>query len=297
MARTGNHDKTGATATRLRREAPSIVGLLVREEDFAAMRRYRSFAFREHITYLRQMEQLLRVLTAQGVHTTLTVFDPVEFDEFCADADLDPDSVASRARYVADIASAGATVTYDGRPLDRLARRLLDEQDRRAVLDRAMSMLAGAGPVPGSGEDGGRTAYARASQALVRLLQTVGAGRHHLVCSVPDREGPLVAAVSAECGAHGELRLLEAEALVYCTVLAAGIVTGSPGGLVVRSTREAGTDTVRGWVLRDGWPRPLTAAQVFTAYCTDPETGDPVPPEPGVDYQPGIVLPPPEGAG
>lgn len=119
------------------------------------------------------------------------------------------------------------------------------------------------------------------------------------MCSVP-AEGatPLVAVLHAEHGDGGELRLGEAAALVFCTVLGAGIATERPGGVVLRTAAPGRRDTVRGWSLRDGWLRPLSEAEVFAAYCTDARTGEPVPPEPGVDYRAGLHLTEPtEGDG
>ncbi len=43
-------------------------------------------------------------------------------------------------------------------------------------------------------------------------------------------------------------------------------------------------DRVYGWRLRGEDLDPLTAAEVFDAYCTDAESGDLVAPESGVDY-------------
>jgi hypothetical protein len=87
--------------------------------------------------------------------------------------------------------------------------------------------------------------------------------------------------------------LEEAEALIFCTVLAVGIATDSSGGVVMRTSTGSDTDQVRGWSLHNSWLHPLTEAEVFNAYCTDAETGEPVPPEPGVVHRPGTPLPPP----
>ena len=73
----------------LRREAPSTIGLLADEQDFAAMRRYRTFTFDDHTVYLQQVDGLLRTLAAQGMHTTVALFDPEEYAEFCAESGLD----------------------------------------------------------------------------------------------------------------------------------------------------------------------------------------------------------------
>ena len=88
----------------------------------------------------------------------------------------------------------------------------------------------------------------------------------------------------AEERTEGATRLDEAEALEFTTVLALGIATASAGGLVMRTTAPDTTDRVYGWRLRADTLEPLTAAEVFDAYCTDIESGDLVSPESGVDY-------------
>lgn len=284
----------------LRREAPTTVAVVTDPAGFAAMRGYRSFSFDDHPTYLRQIEGLLRSLTARGIHVRVGPFDPAEYAEYCADTGHDPDSSRSRTRYAADVTTAGPTVAYTGQPLELLVTELAHEAGRQATWERASGILAGAGDCAGCGDDLARTSFDRASEALMRLLEAAGAGHHHLVCSVSAEDGTLLAAMHARRDEKGMIHLAESEALVCCTVLAAGIAKDSPGGVVLRSGTGTGQpspdrpDEVRGWTLRDGWLRPLTEAQVFNAYCTDAESGDPVPPEPGVVHRPGFDLPPPE---
>ncbi|MBP2401770.1 hypothetical protein [Streptomyces syringium] len=280
---------------RLRCEVPSTVALLADERDFAAMRQYASFTFDDHATYLRQMEGLLRTLAAEGTYTSVALFDPADYEEFCADSHLDPDTPASRTRYTAEVAAAGSKVTYEGQPLGRLLPQLVDEAEQQATWEYATALLTRGGDCATCGEDTGKTAFARASQLLRRLVEAVGPGTHHLVCSVPaEGDVPLVAVLHTESHADGMLRLGEAAALIFCTVLAAGIATDRPGGVVLRTTTPGHPDTVRGWGLRDGRLRPLSEAEVFDAYCTDADTGEPVPPEPGVAYRAGLPLDDPE---
>ncbi|MEU6084900.1 hypothetical protein [Streptomyces sp. NPDC047108] len=310
---TGAHETGGDKEARrasarhaLRREVPSTVALLAGRKDFAAMRRYATFAFHDHAVYLREMEDLLRSLSSQGVHTTVALFDPDAYAEFCAEVRLDPDLPASRTRYTADVAGLGATLPYAGEPIEQLVPALIGEAERHAALDRATELLAASGRDPDTGEDRGRAAYVRASQALIQLVEASGPGTHHVVCSVAVDGSSLVAVLHAACGEDGLVHLRESEALVFCSVLGAGIATGSRGGIVARSTPgpidrpaapgdDRAPDVVRGWTLHDRWLRPLTEAEVFAAYCTDADTGDLVPPEHGVDYRPGIELPAPEG--
>ncbi|MDT0460757.1 hypothetical protein RM550_34400 [Streptomyces sp. DSM 41527] len=288
-----------STARRaLRREIPSSAAVLADEQDFTAMRRYPTFPFDDHRSYLQQVETLLRSLAAQGVLTTLSLFDPAAYEKYCADLALDPDRPDSRSRYTAEVARTGTTLTYRGEPLAELLPLLVEEADRQATWDHASGVLARAGNCEECGEDLARAAFARATQALQELLASLGDGTHHLVCSVAAGEPSLLAVLHATGRDGARPQLAESETLVFCTVLAAGFALRSPGGLVSRTTAPAATgdhphDTVRGWTLGDSWPRPLGAAEVFTAYCTDADTGEPIPPEHGVDYAPGLPLTPP----
>ncbi|WP_062215954.1 hypothetical protein [Streptomyces sp. NBRC 109706] len=157
--------------------------------------------------------------------------------------------------------------------------------------ERGAALLAGAGRCPRCRAPQRRCAFARAARLLTWILDRIGAGDHHLVCSVALPDAPLNANLGVATrgpGASGALP--EHQALVLCTVLAVGLVAGVPGGLVMRSEPgapppdERPRQAVRGWRLADGRLLPLGEAEVFAAYCTDPSTGDPLPPEPGVDY-------------
>ncbi|MEU9288842.1 hypothetical protein AB0D57_30230 [Streptomyces sp. NPDC048275] len=268
----------------LRREIAGTIGLLTDEHDFTAMRRYRTFTFDDHTTYLQQVESLLRTLAAQGSHTTVALFDPEEYAEFCADSGLEPDAAASRTRFTAELAATGPTVPYQGQPLAELVPDLVDEAVRKATWEYATTLLARVGSCAACGEDIGRASFARASHLLSRVLDTASPGEHHLVCSVSAAPETLLAVLRADDDADGTTRLDEAEALEFTTVLALGIATRSAGGLVMRTIAPDTTDRVYGWRLRGEGLEPLTAGEVFDAYCTDAASGDLVSPESGVDY-------------
>ncbi|MEV8568958.1 hypothetical protein AB0436_25810 [Streptomyces sp. NPDC051322] len=282
-------DRTTSMRRTLRREVPSTVGLLADEQDFAMMQRYRSFIFDDHPAYLQQVEGLLRALTSQGVHTTVALFDPEEFEEFCASAGLDPDSAASRTRFTAGIASAGASVPYTGQSIERLIPLLINEAVSQATWEYATVVLADLGCCADCGGDIGRASFDLASRALRALLDGGGPGTHHLVCSVPTEDEPLLSVLHAESG-DPAARLDPAAGAAFVTVLAAGIALDSRGGVVLRTTAPEGNDKVRGWRLHRGRLAPLTAGEVFSAYCTDAETGEPVSPEPGVEYCAGFDI-------
>ncbi|MEV0176175.1 hypothetical protein AB0I00_34315 [Streptomyces sp. NPDC050803] len=268
----------------LRREIAGTIGLLADEHDFRAMRCYRSFTFDDHTTYLKQVEALLRTRASQGSHTTVALFDPQEYAEFCTDTGLNPDIPSSRTRFTAELATTGPSLPYEGQPLADLVPALIDEAVRQATWEYASTLLAHLGACATCGEDIGRAAFTRASSLLVRILDTAQPGHRHLVCSVTSNPEPLVSVLHADQDADGTTQLDEAEALEFTTVLALGIATQSAGGLVMRTSTSGTTDRIYGWRLRGNGLEPLTAGEVFDAYCTDIDSGDLISPESNVDY-------------
>lgn len=297
----------------LRREAPTVVGMLLHGRDFTTMTGYPSFVFEDYDRYLHHLDELLRDLHDRGTHVAVTHFDPAAYADYCDSTRQPPDAPLTRTRYVAEAAVTGASVRYARQPMSRLRAELAREAERRATWERASDLLIAAGPCPECGDDLAHCAFDQASHSLFRLIEALGPGRHHAVCSLsPDDGGPtLLAALLIEATDQdddGDPRLSEPDALVLCTVLAASTVTARPAGLVIRTSAphdpakttatartraDTETETVRGWTLHRGQLRPLSEAEVFSAYCTDPATGDPLPPEPGVRYRAGIPLPPP----
>ncbi|MGW0819060.1 hypothetical protein ACWD00_38650 [Streptomyces viridiviolaceus] len=268
----------------LSREIAGTIGLLTDEHDFRAMRRYRSFTFHDHTTYLRQVEALLRTRASQGTHTTVALFDPEEYAEFCTHTGLDPDAPSSRTRFTAELAATGPTVPYEGQPLADLLPTLVDEAVRQATWEYASTLLARLGTCATCGEDLGRAAFIRASHLLLRILETAPPGNRHLVCSVSGPPETLLSVLHADEDTDGTTRLDEAEGLEFTSVLALGLATHTPGGLVMRTTTPGAPDRVYGWRLRGYGLEPLTAGEVFDAYCTDIESGDLISPESDVDY-------------
>lgn len=268
----------------LRREIAGTIGLLTDEHDFRAMRRYRSFTFDDHAAYLHQVEALLRARAAQGTHTTVALFDPEEYADFCSAAGLDPDAPASRTRFTAELAAGGPTVPYEGQPLADLLPALVDEAVRQATWEYASNLLARLGNCATCGEDLGRAAFTRASRLLRRVLETAPPGDRHLVCSVTGSPETLLSVLHADEDIDGTPHIDEAEALEFTGVLALGLATHSPGGLVMRISPPSGPDRIHGWRLRGYGLEPLTAGEVFDAYCTDVESGDLISPESNVDY-------------
>ncbi|MFG2720047.1 hypothetical protein ACGFW5_17380 [Streptomyces sp. NPDC048416] len=278
----------------LRREMPGTVGLIADVHDFTAMTRYRSFAFRDHTAYLRQVEGLLRSLAAQGAHTTVALFDPDEFTAFCTSRGIDPDTADSRTRFTAELAAGGARVAYAGQPIVSLVPQLIDKAARKATWEYATLILAEAGECADCGQDIGRAAFDAASHLLLSLLEAAGSGTHHLVCSVPVQEEQLITVLHAHRDGSDPAHLDETDAAEFVTVLAAGIAQRGTGGLVLRTTQHGVPDQLYGWRLQRDRLDPLTAGEVFSAYCTDAETGEPVAPESGVEYRAGFPVDQPD---
>lgn len=275
----------------LRRDVPCTVGLLADEQDFAAMRRYSTFTFDDHGRYLRQIDGLLRSLATEGAHTAVALFDPEEFAEYCARTGLDPDTAASRCRFTARIgATGGAVVPYTGQPVDHLVPHLVNTAVRKATWEYATMVLADLGDCADCGVDIGRASFDRASRLLTHLIERAGPGTHHLVCSIPAPDEQLLAALHVDRPDTGPARLDASESAEFVTVLAAGIALDSPGGVVLRTSGPGAPDRLQGWRLRHSGLAPLSEAQVFSAYCTDADTGEPLSPEPGVEYRAGFDL-------
>ena len=195
-----------------------------------------------------------------------------------------------RSRFTTEIASSGATVAYTGQPLDVLIPLLVSRVVRRATWEYATLLLAGLGACADCGQDVGGAAFDRASHLLARMLESAGPGTHHMVCSIPTEGEQLLAVLHTERGAQGPALLGSSEGAEFATVLAVGVALDSRGGVVLRTSRQGVPDRVHGWRLRRGSLVPLTAGEVFSAYCTDADTGEPLSPESGVEYLAGFDL-------
>lgn len=292
--RTGERPRNRTSPRRaLRQETVNTVGVLADASDFAAMRRYRTFAFDDHPEYLRQLQALLRSLTSRHLHTTVVLFDPHDFRAFCAEEGIDPDTPLSRSRYTADAAERFGTLAYTGEALDTLVPQLIEHSVRQATWQYATKLLADIGECADCGQDIGRATFEKASRMLGRLLEGAGPGSHHLVCSVPAPAEQLFASLHAtntEGFPSDTMELTTSDAAEFVSVLATGIALSTAGGVVLRTKRPATPDRLHGWRLHQGQLLPLTEAEVFSAYCTDTETGDPLPPEPGVEYRAGFDI-------
>ncbi|MET9735837.1 hypothetical protein ABZZ79_36000 [Streptomyces sp. NPDC006458] len=134
----------------------------------------------------------------------------------------------------------------------------------------------------------------RAADAYLSLVNTVlGDGRHHMVASASAPHGDFTEGQELTV-IDDTLVINEAASLRVTAVIAAAMVGCATGGLVVRTFGPDGSESVRGWRVRGFWLRPLTAQQIREAYTVVPETGAPVPLEPGVEYRQAGRVPRPD---
>lgn len=283
-----------ANLRRARKDVGQVVALLATPDDFDLMReRYRSFRFTDYDAYLSEMQALLDSLARNsGVYATL--LDPDAFATFCAAEDLEPDSPTSRARYAVGNAIQDMALPYTSEDVMDVIEDLTEVFERRSHSKRAVQLIGAGSP----GELHPRVLVDRAAWAIEAVLNGLGTGRHHLVCSVTDGPaGPLVATLHAHRGEDGQPHLPEEETLTFTILVAAGLREDGNAGVVARTTggEDEPGERVRAWSIRDGWLRPLAVAEVFSAYCTDPKTGEPIPPEYGVEYLAGFPIDLPEG--
>ncbi|MEU3466226.1 hypothetical protein ABZ721_40635 [Streptomyces sp. NPDC006733] len=127
--------------------------------------------------------------------------------------------------------------------------------------------------------------FPRAVESAAALLNSVfvavGDGCHALTVSIRAHSASddyFVTTVPF-CTAGARITADQGDTERIVTLMLAGRI----GGLVVRTANEDGTFRVCGWYLQDDAAVPLSRAQVFNAYCIDPD-GEPIPPERGVEY-------------
>ena len=240
-----------------------------------AMRRYRSFAFDDHTATSGRSEGLLRTLASAGRATppspssTRTSTRNSARDR-ASTPTPPPAAPATRRKWPPP---APPSPTRASRSTELLPR-LVDEAVRsrppgstpatllaRARRLRVPAARTSAAP-PSTAPRTSLHAHARRGRARATTTSSAASRR---------RRDPLVAVLHADATARAASRARRAPRPSNSrTVLALGIATESPGGLVLRTTAPGTTGPVRGW--RAARRRPATAdaqAEVFDAYCTD----------------------------
>ncbi|MBK5996777.1 hypothetical protein JHN53_35235 [Streptomyces sp. MBT58] len=129
--------------------------------------------------------------------------------------------------------------------------------------------------------------FDRAFDIFDRLTEKAGKGTHGLTLAVRAPGGVVTVTfpwTQTDDGMAASLSELHA----LTGLLAVAVSGAHPSGMCMRTLGTP--DTVRGWRFTDGDPVPLTRAEAFDAYATNPETGEPVVPMPGTEYADAPVI-------
>jgi hypothetical protein len=260
------------------------VALLMDELDLDAMRAYGSFEFSDYDAYLATCERAMRAMRKAG-RIVAETFDPVEYREFCREMELDVDDPGSRARYAALLCEEGDPLPYRGEPIEEFVAALAHRERLRRMFSRAEELLVDVRV--------GRVNEAEdyAADLFLWLLSWGGVGLRVITCHMGDGESDPLEIV-AEVEVRPDKTVLYGDAsLVLCQMLTLARATGTCGSLIMRSfTRRIDLSTgwpiktVCGWSIGNGEISPLSNAEIRAASCLDHRTGDPLPPEPAVEY-------------
>lgn len=129
------------------------------------------------------------------------------------------------------------------------------------------------------------------SEVFVNIIKTLPAGHHHLVNSNEydmfmislDKDSD-----DAQTKMSGDHELF-ARSFAHSFLFGGGVVvrTQHPDDIMADGTLRW---EVSGYALGKEEVIGLSEAEIFSAYCTDAETGEPIPPEYGVDYMEAVPL-------
>lgn len=117
------------------------------------------------------------------------------------------------------------------------------------------------------------------------VLAGAGDGHHHITVTTEFGSATVVADVRGDSAHLGTAHLgTDHPALLVWMHLGVAQATQTAAGITLRSTTDTDSE-VRAWLLAtDGDIHPRSEADVFAAYCTDADPGDPIAPEHGVRY-------------
>lgn len=125
---------------------------------------------------------------------------------------------------------------------------------------------------------------------IAQLVVVLGPGNHTVTCAAVHPGGILRGSLEIEIGEHG-VSFVGGPSSMLVSALAHALMSGESAGIVTRShDYEGDRDIVRGWLIVDGRPEPLTAEQVKTAYASGSPTDEPLPSERDTVYRPSIPL-------
>ncbi|MFB7667081.1 hypothetical protein ACFC1R_24580 [Kitasatospora sp. NPDC056138] len=264
---------------------PVALAVAADPADFVRLRGHGLFAGVDYGHYLRRTESQLRALRSEGVDVHLRVLEPVDYTDFCEQHLLAPDDPVARVAYAADPELAGEPFVYRGECLAELLPALLVDHLARVRISVGCSALLVAVGWEDHPEERLAAVLQYVSEVYLGLGAGAGEGRHLLTLrSVGLMDGQQLAAQAELDAASGAFTASGREVEALCVTLAAavaGYAAGElllyrrvgPGGERDASGRHAqGERQVLGWVLVDGWLRPMSALETAaTLLAVEPE--------------------------
>ncbi|HWS39632.1 MAG TPA: hypothetical protein VN408_43655 [Actinoplanes sp.] len=223
----------------------------------------------EYDAYLDAHDDAVRRSRRDDTMIHVGRFDHDDYLEFCADDDLPPDGAGTRAAYAVWATDAGEAGEWPGSVREFLLNMsLLDavESDPDARFDEAMEVAE------------------ELLDELTGLMATAPPGPGSFTVTVSADGDSLVFPWTASRTRLQLHRPLD----VLLTAVIAGTVQG--GALIARfPTRVMLPDRVKqsrvlGWRLGGHEAAELSESELFSAFCTDAVTGEPLPPEYGTVY-------------
>ncbi|KJK60013.1 hypothetical protein [Saccharothrix sp. ST-888] len=253
--------------------------------DFARLRGHGLFAGVDYGHYLRRTESQLRALRSEGVDVHLRVLEPVDYTDFCEQHLLAPDDPVARVAYAADPELAGEPFVYRGECLVELLPVLLADHLARVRISVGCSALLVAVGWEDHPEERLAAVLHYASEVYLELGAGAGEGRHLLTLrSVGLMDGQQLAAHAELDVASGAFTASGREVEALCVTLAAAVAGYGAGELLLYrrvgpggerdapGRHEPGERQVLGWVLVDGWLRPMSALETAaTLVAVEPE--------------------------
>ncbi|MGW2395070.1 hypothetical protein ACWCYY_00780 [Kitasatospora sp. NPDC001664] len=225
---------------------------------YARLRRCGLFEGVDFGAYLRCTEGRLRALRGTGVDVHLRVLEPVDFEDFCAEHLLDPADPVAEVAYAADPELAGEPFAYAGEGLAELLPVLTEDHRARVRISIGCAALLAAVGWESSPQERVAAVLGYVSEVVLALAEGAGDGRHRLTLrSLGLLDGEELTAVAGLVVREGLPDGVGREVEAFCVTLAAAVAGCGSGELMLYRADGA----VHGWVLVDGWLRPMTAAE------------------------------------
>ncbi|BFV56108.1 hypothetical protein KCMC57_up12120 [Kitasatospora sp. CMC57] len=254
------------------------------EAAYARLRGCGLFGAADYGAYLRRTEQRLRALHGHGMAVHLRVLEPVDFEDFCAEHLLDPADPVAEVAYAADPELAGEPFAYTGQRLAELLPALTEDHLARVRISIGCAALLAAVGCERQPQERVTAVLQYVSEVCLALAAGAGDGRHRLTLrSLGLLDGEELTAAAELLVAAGRPAELGREAEAFCVTLAAAVAGYGSGELLL----YLACGEVAGWVLVDGWLRPMSALEtqaVLGAEGAGPpgpvgRAGFPLPPE------------------